>query len=66
MKFKGHYTITIEMNDLVMPPDYSSDQLNNKIQDEGRKRLVAYLTGNLFDPEKKIIKEETKFELKQI
>lgn len=66
MNYTAKYTITIEINDLIMPPDHSSDQLIENIQDEGKKKLLAYLTGYLFDPEKKIIKEETKFELKQI
>jgi len=66
MNYKANYTITIEIDDLIMPPDHSSDQLIEKIQYEGKKKLLAYLTGYLFDPDKKIIKEETKFELKKI
>jgi len=63
MKFDCEYTITIKLNDVYMRPGHSSDEFRDKIMYEGKKQIKQYLSGNLFDPEKKIIFEETNFEL---
>jgi hypothetical protein len=64
MKFDCEYTITIKLNDVYMHPGHSSDELKDKIMSEGKKQIKQYLSGNLFDPEKKIIFDDTNFKLK--
>lgn len=63
MIFEAEYTITIKINKLFMPPGHSSDELRDEIKNRGAEELKRYFNGVLFDPEKKIIFEETKFEL---
>jgi hypothetical protein len=66
MKFECEYTITIKLIDVYMNAGHSSDELRDKIMVEGKKQIRQYLSGNLFDPEKKIIFEDTSFKLKEI
>lgn len=66
MKFEGEYTIKIKLKDIFMPSDHSSFELQNKIKEEGRKKISSFLSKNLFDPDNKIIQEETSFKLKQL
>ena len=49
-----------------MSPGHSSDQLREKVIEEGKKRISAYLTGYLFDPNKKTIFEDIKIKSKEI
>ena len=63
MIFEAEYTITIKIDKLFMPPGHSSDELRDEIKLRGAEELKRYFNGVLFDPEKKIIFEETKFEL---
>jgi hypothetical protein len=66
MKFDCEYTITIKLNDVYIHTEHSSDELRDKIMSQGKKQIMQYLSGNLFDPEKKIIFEDTSFKLKKI
>jgi len=66
MRYDCEYTITIKLTDVYMGDGHSSDELRDKITVEGRKQIRQYLLGNLFDPEKKIIFEDTSFKLKEI
>lgn len=63
MIFEAEYTITIKIDKLFMSPGHSSDELRDEIKLRGAEELKRYFNGVLFDPEKKIIFEETKFEL---
>ena len=63
MIYEAEYTITIKINKLFMPPGHSSDELRDEIKHRGAEELRRYFNGVLFDPEKKVIFEETKFEL---
>jgi hypothetical protein len=63
MKFECEYTIKIKLNDLYIKEEHSSDELNEEIKHRGRESLKKYFNGALFDPDKKVIFEETKFEL---
>ena len=40
--------------------------IDKKIIEEGRKNINFYLSGYLFDPQKKIIFEDIKYKLKEI
>jgi len=66
MRYDCEYTITIKLTDVYMGDGHSSGELRDKITVEGRKQIRQYLLGNLFDPEKKIIFEDTSFKLKEI
>jgi hypothetical protein len=66
MKYECEYTITIKLSDVYMNPGHSSDELRDKVTLEGKKQIIKYLSGNLFDPEKKIIIEDTNFKLKEV
>lgn len=63
MIFEAEYTITIKIDKLFMPPGHSSDELRDEIKHRGAEELKRYFNGVLFDPEKRIIFEEIKFEL---
>ena len=66
MIFQAEYTITIKLDKIFMPPGHSSDELREEIETRGRDSLKKYFSGNLFDPDKKIIFEDTKFELVKV
>ena len=66
MIFESEYTVTIKLEKIFMPPGHSSDELREEIISRGRESLKKYFNGALFDPDKKIIFEDTKFELKKI
>mgnify|MGYP003353859486 CR=1 FL=1 len=66
MRYDCEYTITIKLNNLDIQTGHTDEQLKQKIAEEGKRRINAYLSGYLFDPEKKIIFEETNFKLKTI
>ena len=63
MIYEAEYTIKIKLDKLFMPPGHSSDELIEEIKLRGGENLKRYFNGVLFDPEKKIIFEETNFEL---
>jgi hypothetical protein len=63
MIYEAEYTIKIKLDKLFMPPGHSSDELREEIKLRGSENLKRYFNGVLFEPEKKIIFEETKFEL---
>ena len=66
MKFECEYTVTIKLNDLYIGEGHSSDELRDEIIKRGREGLKKYFNGVLFDPDKKIILEDTNFKLKDI
>ena len=66
MKFECEYTIKIKLSDLYMTEGHSSDELRDEITKRGRESLKKYFNGALFDPDKKVIFEETNFKLKDI
>ena len=66
MRYDCEYTITIKLDNLHMPKEHTEEQLKKKISEEGKMGLRTYLSGYLFDPEKKVIFEETNFKLKKI
>lgn len=66
MRYDCEYTITIKLNNLDMSKGHTEEQLREKIIEEGKMGLRTYLSGYLFDPEKKVIFDETKFKLKDI
>ena len=59
MKYECEYTVTIKLENIFMPPGHSSDELNDEITQRGRDNLRKYFNGALFDPDKKIIHEDT-------
>ena len=65
MKFECEYILKVKL-DVYMPSDHSSTELQERIKEEGEKKLRYYLSGYLKDPDKKIITDEIKFELKNI
>jgi hypothetical protein len=66
MKYECEYTVTIKLDDVYMREGHSSDELNEKIMLLGKENLKRYFNQVLFDPNKKIIHEDTKFKLKEI
>jgi hypothetical protein len=66
MKYECEYTVTIKLNDVYMREGHSSDELNDKIMLLGKENLKRYFNQVLFDPDKKVINEGTKFKLKEI
>lgn len=66
MKFECEYTVTIKLNDVYMREGHSSDELREKIKLLGRENLKRFFNETLFDPDKKVIFEDTKFKLKEI
>jgi hypothetical protein len=66
MKFECEYTITIKLDNIYMPEGHSSDELRDVIKIRGRENLRKYFNGALFDPDKRVIFEDTKFKLKEI
>lgn len=66
MKFECEYTVKINLNDLYIKEEHSSDELREEIIKRGRESLKKYFNGALFDPDKKVIFEETNFKLKDI
>jgi hypothetical protein len=66
MKFDCEYTVTIKLSDVYMREGHSSDELREKIMLLGKENLKRYFNNTLFDPDKKVIFEDTKFELKKI
>lgn len=63
MIYEAEYTVTIKIDKLYMPPGHSSDELLEEIKNRGSENLKRYFNGVLFDPEKKIIFEESKSKL---
>lgn len=63
MKFECEYTVKIKLEKIYMPPGHSSDELREEITSRGRESLKKYFNGALFDPDKKIIFEDTNFKL---
>ena len=66
MKFECEYTITIKLGDVYIREEHSSDELRKEIEKMGRENLKKYFNGALFDPDKKVIFEDTKFKLKEV
>lgn len=69
MKFEAsncQYIIKIKLTDIYTTEDEYPQEVKDKIIEKGRKQLREYFLGNLFDPEKKIIFEDTSFKLKKI
>lgn len=63
MKFECEYILKVKV-DVYIHPEHSSTELQEKIKEEGQKKLRYYLSGYLSDPDNKIITDEIKFELK--
>lgn len=61
MRYNCEYTITIKLENLDMPKEHTEEQLKKKISEEGKRGINFYLSGYLFDPEKKIIFDEIKW-----
>jgi hypothetical protein len=66
MKFECEYTVTIKLGDVYMREGHSSDEIRDKIMLLGKENLKRYFNNVLFDPNKKVIFEETKFKLKEV
>lgn len=66
MRYDCEYTITIKLNNIDMPKGHTEEQLKERIVAEGKMGLRTYLSGYLFDPDKKIIFEDITFQLKKV
>jgi hypothetical protein len=66
MKYECEYTVTIKLGDVKMKEGHSSDELRDKIMLLGKENIKKYFNNVLFDPDKKVIFEDTKFKLKDI
>jgi hypothetical protein len=64
MKLQAEYTITIKLDNVYMPPNSSEEETKEWIQTLGMDNLRKYFNGMIFDPDKKIIKEEIKYQNK--
>jgi len=59
-KLEGEYTIKIKITGNYYSNANPEETPDNLIKELGRKRIMAYLSGNMFDPTGKIIQEEIK------
>jgi len=66
MKFECEYTVTIKLSNLYMKEGHSSDELRDEIKKRGKESLKKYFNGALFDPDKKVIIEDTNFKLTEV
>jgi len=65
MKFECEYSLTVKL-EVFMPKEHSSTELEDRIKEEGQKKLRYYLSGYLLDPNKQIIRDNVSFKLKEI
>jgi hypothetical protein len=63
---KCEYIIKVKLSDTHIVEGESSAELRKEITKKGKETLKKYLEGNLFDPDKKIIFEDTTFNLKEL
>lgn len=59
MKIDCEYSLKVSM-DVILPDDYTKDVLDDKIREEGLKKMRYYLSGFMEEEMKKIITEEIK------
>ena len=64
MKINCEYTLKIKVNEVILSDNINEDKLEEIIKQKGKEALRAYLSGYLFDPDKKIITEKITFEHK--
>ena len=65
MKFECEYNMKVKV-EVYMPNEHSSTELQDKIREEGQKKLKYFLSGYLLDPDKKVIHENFDFKLKEV
>jgi hypothetical protein len=59
MKIDCEYSLKVNL-EVILPDDCTKEEIDNKIKEEGTKRLRYYLSGYLLDPDKKFITDEIK------
>jgi hypothetical protein len=55
------YTVKIKISEFFVNPQLTEDEQIEVLTKEGDRRLSYFLSGYLFDPEKKIITKEINF-----
>jgi hypothetical protein len=55
------YTVKIKISEYFVNPKLTEDEQIEVLTKEGDRRLSYFLSGYLFDPEKKIITKEINF-----
>jgi hypothetical protein len=64
--YSAEYMISVKVNNLILNSELSEEELNDRITQEGRKKIKDLIVGTLFDPDQKIFKEEIKITHKGI
>jgi len=64
MNIEADYTITIKLKDIIMSGPLTDQEINEKVIEEGDKKLRYYLSGFLSDPNKKIIDKQVSIKIK--
>ena len=59
MKIDCEYSLKVNL-EVILPDDCTKEEIDNKIKEEGTKRLRYYLSGYLLDTDKKVISDEIK------
>lgn len=52
---EADFTITVKLGELFIMPNSTDDEIKEKLIEEGERRLRYYLSGYLFDPDRKFI-----------
>lgn len=56
-----NYSLVVKVQNISRFKDESDDNFAERVQKEGRRMVKNYLSGNLYDPEHKIIFEKINF-----
>ena len=60
MQIDCEYTIKVNL-EIITSDDLPKEEIDNKIKEEGKKKLRYLLSGYMTDPDNKIFTEEIKF-----
>jgi hypothetical protein len=56
----AEYTITVKVMDVMNVSDETEQDIDSLIKQEGQKIIKKYLSGKLFDPDNKVLREQIK------
>jgi len=62
-KVGGEYTIKVKVRESYVSDKMTEQELKDRIKEEGQRIIMAYTSGRMFDPTKKVIQDNVKLEI---
>ena len=60
MEINCEYSLKVNLQ-VIVADDCTKEEIDKRIEEEGKKKLRYFLSGYLLDPDKKVISDEIKF-----